>query len=109
MAQLMPLPVTVSCFSKIQIGFYLSGTGRLREIDDDDGTGLPTVDARFTETQTLMSSKATSRERSSVHDASSSEDGASDASRCLTTVSRLETARWVTNGIATTAAVWNSV
>jgi len=25
-AQLMPLPVTVSCFSKIQIGFYLSGT-----------------------------------------------------------------------------------
>ena len=97
MAQLMPLPVTVSCFSKIQIGFYLSGTGS------------PTVDARFTETQTLMSSKATSREGSSVHDASSSEDGASDASRCLTTVSRLETARWVTNGIATTAAVWNSV
>jgi len=27
MAQLMPLPFTVSCFSKIQIGFYLSGTG----------------------------------------------------------------------------------
>jgi len=27
MAQLMPLPVTVSCFSKIQIGFNLSGTG----------------------------------------------------------------------------------
>jgi len=27
MAQLMPLPLTVSCFSKIQIGFYLSGTG----------------------------------------------------------------------------------
>ena len=26
-AQLMPLPLTVSCFSKIQIGFYLSGTG----------------------------------------------------------------------------------
>jgi len=25
-AQLMPLPLTVSCFSKIQIGFYLSGT-----------------------------------------------------------------------------------
>ena len=29
MAQLMPLPLTVSCFSKIQIGFYLSGTGSL--------------------------------------------------------------------------------
>ena len=27
MAQLIPLPPTVSCFSKIQIGFYLSGTG----------------------------------------------------------------------------------
>jgi len=27
MAQLMPLPLTVFCFSKIQIGFYLSGTG----------------------------------------------------------------------------------
>ena len=27
MAQLMPLPLTVSCFSKIQIGFYLYGTG----------------------------------------------------------------------------------
>ena len=27
MAQLMPLPLTVSCFSKIQIWFYLSGTG----------------------------------------------------------------------------------
>jgi len=27
MAQLMPLLLTVSCFSKIQIGFYLSGTG----------------------------------------------------------------------------------
>ena len=27
MAQLIPLPLTVSCFSKIQIGFYLSGTG----------------------------------------------------------------------------------
>jgi len=27
MAQLMPLPLTVSCFSKIQIGLYLSGTG----------------------------------------------------------------------------------
>jgi len=26
-AQLMPLPLTVSCFSKIQIGFYLSGSG----------------------------------------------------------------------------------
>jgi len=26
MAQLMPLPLTISCFSKIQIGFYLSGT-----------------------------------------------------------------------------------
>jgi len=26
MAQLMPLPLTVSCSSKIQIGFYLSGT-----------------------------------------------------------------------------------
>jgi len=25
-AQLMPLPLTVSCFSKIQIGFYFSGT-----------------------------------------------------------------------------------
>jgi len=24
MAQLMPLPLTVSCFSKIRIGFYLS-------------------------------------------------------------------------------------
>ena len=27
MAQLMPLLLTVSCFSEIQIGFYLSGTG----------------------------------------------------------------------------------
>jgi len=27
MAQLMPLPLAVSCFSKIQTGFYLSGTG----------------------------------------------------------------------------------
>jgi len=27
MAQPMPLPLTVSCSSKIQIGFYLSGTG----------------------------------------------------------------------------------
>ena len=27
MAQLMPLPLTVSCFSEIQIGFYLSDTG----------------------------------------------------------------------------------
>jgi len=27
MAQQIPLPLTVSCFSKIQIGFYLSGTG----------------------------------------------------------------------------------
>jgi len=27
MAQLMPLPLTVSCLRKIQIGFYLSGTG----------------------------------------------------------------------------------
>ena len=26
-AQLMPLPLTVSCFSKIQIGFHLSGSG----------------------------------------------------------------------------------
>jgi len=26
MAQLIPLPLTVSCFSEIQIGFYLSGT-----------------------------------------------------------------------------------
>jgi len=26
MALLMPLPLTVSCFSKIQIGFNLSGT-----------------------------------------------------------------------------------
>ena len=26
-AQLIPLPLTVSCFSEIQIGFYLSGTG----------------------------------------------------------------------------------
>ena len=26
MPLLMPLPLTVSCFSKIQIGFYLSGT-----------------------------------------------------------------------------------
>jgi len=25
-AQLMPLPLTVSCFSDIQIGFYVSGT-----------------------------------------------------------------------------------
>ena len=25
--QLMPLPLTFSCFSKIQIGFYLCGTG----------------------------------------------------------------------------------
>jgi len=28
-AQLMPLPLTVSCFSQIQIGFDLSGTGSL--------------------------------------------------------------------------------
>jgi len=27
MVQLMPLPLTVFCFSKFQIGFYLSGTG----------------------------------------------------------------------------------
>ena len=27
MAQLIPLQLTVFCFSKIQIGFYLSGTG----------------------------------------------------------------------------------
>jgi len=27
MAQLMQLPLTVSCFRKIQIGFYISGTG----------------------------------------------------------------------------------
>ena len=26
-AQLMPLPLTISCSSKIQIGFYVSGTG----------------------------------------------------------------------------------
>jgi len=26
MAKLMPLPLTVSCFSKIHIGFYLSDT-----------------------------------------------------------------------------------
>ena len=26
MAQLMPLPLTVSCFIKIRIGFYLTGT-----------------------------------------------------------------------------------
>jgi len=26
MAQLMPLPLTVSCFSKIKTGFYLSGS-----------------------------------------------------------------------------------
>jgi len=26
-AKLMPLPLTVSCFGKIQIGFYRSGTG----------------------------------------------------------------------------------
>jgi len=26
-AQLMPLPLTASCFSKIQVVFYLSGTG----------------------------------------------------------------------------------
>jgi len=26
-AQLMPVPLTVSCFSKIQICFYLSGSG----------------------------------------------------------------------------------
>jgi len=29
-AQLIPLPLTISCFSKIQIGFYLSGTGSPR-------------------------------------------------------------------------------
>ena len=34
MAQLMPLPLTVSCFSKIQIGFYLSGTGSPRVVPD---------------------------------------------------------------------------
>jgi len=28
-AQLMPLPLTVSCFSKIQIGFYLSGSASI--------------------------------------------------------------------------------
>ena len=27
MAQLMPLPLTVSCSSKIQLGFTFSGTG----------------------------------------------------------------------------------
>jgi len=31
MALLMPLPLTVSCFSKIQIGFNLSGTGSPRQ------------------------------------------------------------------------------
>jgi len=30
MAQLMPLPLTVSCLSKTQTGFYLSGTGSAR-------------------------------------------------------------------------------
>jgi len=30
MARLMPLPLTVSCFSKIQTGFYFSGTGSPR-------------------------------------------------------------------------------
>ena len=30
MVQLVPLPLTVSCFSKIQIGFNLSGTGSPR-------------------------------------------------------------------------------
>ena len=30
MAKLMPLPLTFSCLSKIQIGFYLSGTGSPR-------------------------------------------------------------------------------
>jgi len=30
MAQLMLLPLTVSCFSKIQIGFYFFGTGSPR-------------------------------------------------------------------------------
>ena len=30
MAQLMPLQLTVSCFSKIQIGFKLSDTGSPR-------------------------------------------------------------------------------
>ena len=34
MAQLMPLPLTVSCFSKIQTGFYLSGTGLPRVVLD---------------------------------------------------------------------------
>jgi len=29
LAQLMPLPLTVSCFSKIQIGFYPSGLAHL--------------------------------------------------------------------------------
>jgi len=29
MAQLMPLPLTVLCFSKIQTGFYLSSTAYL--------------------------------------------------------------------------------
>jgi len=27
MTELIPLPLTVSCFSEIQTGFYLSGTG----------------------------------------------------------------------------------
>ena len=30
-AQLMPLPLTVFCFSKIHTGFYLSGTGSPRK------------------------------------------------------------------------------
>ena len=34
MAQMMPLPLTLSCFSKIQIGFYLSGTGPPRVVPD---------------------------------------------------------------------------
>ena len=50
MAQLMPLPLTVSCFSKIQIGSYLSGVcvcGKITVADaqtihlDATASGLP--------------------------------------------------------------------
>ena len=34
MAQLITLPLTVSCFSKIQIGFFLSGTGSPQVVPD---------------------------------------------------------------------------
>ena len=37
MAQLMPLPLTVSCFSKIQIVFYLSGIYRLTWVVPEKG------------------------------------------------------------------------